>query len=198
MSDDKTYHHGNLKQALVRAGLEILEAEGLEALSLRACAERAGVSHAAPRNHFGNLRGLLSAIAAEGIRGITRAMQGGLPAGAKTAEARMAAFRGYVAYAKAHPALFELMFSRRRVDFDDPAMREPLADCAAILRRVSQGMIWTEGGTAEDDLRAQMLNWSLVHGFAQLSLQGVFDKEGMRDIGITDILPDIAYRGEAG
>jgi len=52
------YHHGNLREALIEAGTEILDEDGLEALSLRACAKRAGVSHAAPQHHFGNLEGL--------------------------------------------------------------------------------------------------------------------------------------------
>ena len=58
----KGYHHGNLKTALVEAGLEIIEAEGLAGLSLRAIAAKVGVSHTAPKNHFGSLRGLLTAI----------------------------------------------------------------------------------------------------------------------------------------
>ena len=58
----KKYHHGNLKPALVTAGMEILEEDGLRALTLRAIAARVGVSHTAPKNHFGSLRGLLTAI----------------------------------------------------------------------------------------------------------------------------------------
>ena len=189
MTKAKTYHHGNLRPALIAAGLEILETEGLEKLSLRACAERVGVSHTAPKNHFGNVTGLLSAIAAEGIRGLTAEMQAGLDDTSGIGARRRAAFRGYVAYARAHPALFELMFSRRKVDFADPAMTEPLAGCAAVLRDCSEGMDWDRAGEPGADLRAAMLNWSLAHGFAQLTIQGVFDKEGMRDFGIGDILP---------
>ena len=52
------YRHGNLRAALIDAGLEILEEKGLAGLTLRACATRAGASHTAPQNHFGNLAGL--------------------------------------------------------------------------------------------------------------------------------------------
>lgn len=79
MTDQSTYHHGNLKAALVQAGLDILNQQGLADLTLRACALRAGVSHTAPKNHFGNLAGLMSAIAARGYQRLTETMQTGLP-----------------------------------------------------------------------------------------------------------------------
>jgi len=69
------YHHGDLARALVLAGLEILEESGLPGLTLRAIAARAGVSHAAPRNHFGDFRGLIGAIVAEGFRRHAAAMR---------------------------------------------------------------------------------------------------------------------------
>ncbi len=74
----RPYHHGNLKAELIRAGIALIEEEGLDALSLRAIAARAGVSHAAPRNHFGSLRGLLTAIAAQGFRLHAGEMRAGL------------------------------------------------------------------------------------------------------------------------
>lgn len=194
MTTEKKYHHGNLRPALVRAGLDLLEAEGLDRLSLRACAERVGVSHTAPKNHFGNFAGLLTAIAVEGYAMLLQEMRRDLPDDASQADQRNAAFRGYVAFARAHPALFELMFSRRKLDFADPVLKAPLAACAEVLRTVSAGMIWDKMDTPEAETRAQMLNWCLVHGFAQLTVQGVFDKDGMRHLGIGDILPEIPYR----
>ncbi len=61
---EKPHHHGNLREALIVAGIEILKEGGLPALTLRACAARAGVSHAAPAHHFDGLPGLVTAIAA--------------------------------------------------------------------------------------------------------------------------------------
>ena len=68
MEEQKRYHHGDLRGALIRAALEILDTEGLSALSLRAAAARAGVSHAAPKHHFGNMQGLVGAVIAHGYR----------------------------------------------------------------------------------------------------------------------------------
>lgn len=183
MTDRDTYHHGNLKQALINAGLQILETEGLSRLSLRACAERAGVSHTAPKNHFGNVTGLLTAIAAQGFVRLERTIRSDAPQPRR----REVALTGYVDFARDNPALFELMFSPGKVDFHDPALAAPLADCAKVLRDVSSGRS-APGQFQTEEIRL----WSLVHGFATLSAQGVFDKPGMRDIGIMDLLADLA------
>ena len=66
MTAQKKYHHGNLREAFVDAARQALEAEGLAALSLRKCAEQVGVSHTAPKNHFGNMAGLMTALVTQG------------------------------------------------------------------------------------------------------------------------------------
>src|SRR6056297_281533 len=95
----KGYHHGDLETALVEAGIAILEEKGLAGLSLRAIAQRVGVSHAAPRNHFGSLRGLLTAIGAEGFRRHAASMRARLREGADRTARLHAAMEGYVGFA---------------------------------------------------------------------------------------------------
>ncbi|MER2507799.1 MAG: TetR family transcriptional regulator, partial [Amaricoccus sp.] len=63
-SPPRAYHHGNLREALLAGAERILERDGADALTLRAAARAVGVTHAAPRNHFGDLTGLLSELAA--------------------------------------------------------------------------------------------------------------------------------------
>src|ERR1051326_1003237 len=63
----KTYHHGDLKNALIKTGIEILAKEGIEGLSLRKVAQRAGVSHNAPYSHFPDKQSLIAAISTEGF-----------------------------------------------------------------------------------------------------------------------------------
>src|SRR5512145_1376691 len=64
----KNYHHGDLKNALIQAGVDILAKEGVEGLTLRKVAQRAGVSHNAPYSHFSDKQSLLAAISTEGFR----------------------------------------------------------------------------------------------------------------------------------
>lgn len=194
MSNAKTYHHGNLKEALIMSGLDILAEQGLGGLSLRNCAERAGVSHTAPKNHFANLAGLLTAIAARGYQQLTACMQRDLGQDASRIERRNAAVQGYVDFALANPALYELMFSKRKTNSGDPELQAQVGACFVILRDVSEGLDWDKSDKPDADLRAQMMLWSLVHGFAQLSVSGKFDKDSTRKLGILDVMPDFQCR----
>ena len=73
-----------------------------------------------------------------------------------------------------HPHLFELMFSPSYPDFADPALREKAADSYAILRDIATGLDWDKGRTEGGQLKTEMMLWSLVHGYAILSLSGQF------------------------
>src|SRR5271155_3547747 len=68
------YHHGDLRAALLKSAGEIIRDSGLEGLTLRACARKAGVSHGAPAHHFGNVTGLLTELAADGFERLAEAM----------------------------------------------------------------------------------------------------------------------------
>lgn len=184
----KPYHHGNLKQALVTAGMAILEDEGIEGLSLRNCAARVGVSHTAPKNHFGNMTGLLTAVAASGYRILTANMRRGLDGQSTAEQRREAALRGYVDFAVENPHLFELMFSRSRINRDDPDLKEPVMACFEILREGARDRRhWDDGANAE--ARAQIMYWSLVHGYAHLAVSGRLNKESMKALDIMQIVP---------
>jgi AcrR family transcriptional regulator len=193
---DKPYHHGDLKHALVEAGIALLEEGGLPALTLRAAAARAGVSHAAPKNHFGSLHGLVTAIAAEGFRRHAAFMREGLPESAPPKARLKAAMRGYVRFATEHPHLFELMFSPSYPDFADPALREKAAASYDILREIATGLDWDKARTEDGQIRTEMMLWSIVHGYALLSLSGQFSRgEGCGPVyGIEDVMPDFGYR----
>lgn len=175
--------------ALIDAGLQILGEQGLAGLSLRNCALRAGASHTAPKNHFGNMSGLLTAIAARGYKRMAEQMQDGLNADASRAERRSCAFSGYVNFAAANPALFELMFSKRKINSADPVMQEPVGACFEILKDISKNLKWDRAGEPDDEVRAQMLLWSLLHGFAQLTVSGTFKTGQMMSLNVLDVMP---------
>ena len=188
---EKSYHHGNLKQALVKASLDILHKDGSTGLSLRKCADAVGVSHTAPKNHFGNMAGLLTALASAGYAMLADTMRDGWAEDTPRPERRDLALQGYVSFAVDHPDLFELMFARGRTKSDDPELMGNVVACFAVLADIAQDLPL---GHASDELtatRAQMFIWSAVHGYAQLCIARRFKKDEMKRLTILDILPQM-------
>src|SRR5437879_2813384 len=102
MGKKRPYHHGNLRQALVDAALELIEERGVSALTLREVARRVGVTHAAPQRHFADRAALVAAVAEEGFRGLG-AHVAVVRASARTPAQRLRALGvAYVEYALAH------------------------------------------------------------------------------------------------
>ena len=118
------YHHGALRDALLTAAETVLERDGLGGLTLRAVAREAGVSHAAPTHHFGDLTGLVSELAAIGFRQFNAAMAAAGAIDAPPVGKAMARARAYVAYAQAHPGMYGLMFRTERLDMTRPSLHE--------------------------------------------------------------------------
>lgn len=168
----KPYHHGDLRQAMLDEAARMIEAQGLEGLSLRAMARAVGVTHAAPANHFGDLTGLLSELAADGYRrfaaGLVAAMDA---AGADPAARGRAMAHAYVGFARRNPGLFTLMFRSERLDAGRPALK----DAIATARQVLQSAVAEQGGGTASPLATTAqatARWALVHGYAVLLLEG--------------------------
>jgi AcrR family transcriptional regulator len=102
----------------------VLEREGLPGLTLRAVAREAGVSHAAPTHHFGDLTGLLSELAAIGFRRFNAAMIAASNSETLPVMKAMARAKAYVAYAQARPGMYGLMFRTERLDMSRPSLHE--------------------------------------------------------------------------
>ena len=114
----RPYHHGDLAAALLDAGEAELAEKGVEGFSLRGVAKRAGVSHAAPAHHFGDARGLLTAIATRGFERLIARQQDFQREAPPIPRAQLeASGLGYVAFATENPALFRLMLGSFRHDF---------------------------------------------------------------------------------
>src|SRR6476659_9169411 len=107
---DTPYHHGDLHDALLKAAERVLERDGLPGLTLRAVAREAGVSHAAPTHHFGDLTGLLSELAAIGYTRFNAAMDAAGNSETHPMMKGLASAKAYVAYAQAHPGMYGVMF----------------------------------------------------------------------------------------
>ncbi|WP_158287646.1 TetR/AcrR family transcriptional regulator [Falsiroseomonas bella] len=168
------HHHGALRRALLDAVGEIVREAGPEAVTLRECARRAGVSHSAAAPHFGDKRGLLTAFVTEGEARLAAAMRAevaALPTEADAAARLAATGRGYIGFARANPAHFRLMFRTDLIDRGDPAWRAAAEDGFAVL---DQAMAEAVPGMDPRSRRARLaLAWSTVHGFSTLRAEGV-------------------------
>lgn len=180
----RTYHHGDLRAALITAGAEIIETEGLAGFTLRECARRAGVSHAAPRNHFASIEDLILAIAVRGWEGFHAALALAADKAGSKPEARLAAMgKAYVDFALRQPGIYSLMF--RTGDLE--TVREASLGSSGLLalgqassaawRQLVEAVEAVTGPSPRVELAALHV-WSLVHGYASLSV----DRK-VRDVG---------------
>ena len=173
------YHHGDLRRALIDAGLALVERDGVAALTLRAVARRAKVSHNAPYHHFGTKAELLAAVAAAGfdrlVATIAQATVDHPPR--TTLDGLRAVGVGYLQFALGHPAVFRLMF---RPELTHPAAHPLLRDAEAR----AFGTLFTAIKAAQragelpglDPSAAAAFCWSAVHGLAVLHVEGVLQE----------------------
>ena len=111
MKEDSSYHHGDLRAALIKAATAEIERGGYENLSLRELADSVGVSRGAPYRHFADRRALLAAVAADGFERLTAIYRKAMMGSGKTPQDRLAAAgRGYLRFAAERPQMFRLMF----------------------------------------------------------------------------------------
>ena len=169
------YHHGALHAGLLAAAQGILESQGLEALTLRAAARAAGVSHAAPKNHFGDLTGLLSELAAVGFGQFADALRSAAQGHEASSNERFQAIgHAYVAFATEHPAMFLLMFRGERLDMERASLRSAIEQARAALAGAAAARLGLPGQAPITPAQGATMvaAWSLVHGFAMLLIDG--------------------------
>jgi AcrR family transcriptional regulator len=174
-SEDTPYHHGALRDALLQAAERVLERDGLAGLTLRAVAREAGVSHAAPTHHFGDLTGLVSELAAIGFRQFNAAMAESCTPDTPYPARGLARAKAYVGYAQAHPGMYGLMFRTERLDYSRASLHEAAeASFAGLAHAIaaSRHEHIAEATLTLEQAAAIARAWSLVHGFTMLLLDG--------------------------
>jgi AcrR family transcriptional regulator len=181
----ETYHHGDLKAAILGQAAILVAERGADAISLRELAREAGVSHAAPAHHFTDRRGLFTALATEGFRLLADALTDARPRFVDAA-------RAYVRFALEHPGHYAVMWDRSLYDATNPAL--VVAELAAgdELRRGGGTLADAKAKAAPDD--AALAAWALVHGFSLLWLNGAVDT-GADPIALTERLALILFDG---
>jgi AcrR family transcriptional regulator len=161
---------------------------GVEGFSLRVAARRADVSPAAPAHHFGDARGLLTEVAARGFDALRLALRSGAAAPGGDATDRLyAQAHAYLRFALAQPGQFQLMFRRDMLKSADPRLRTASKQAHGELVDAVRAHL---GRGPERTGRAAATGaWSLVHGFAQLVLDGKFEDQGQNlEATLTEVL----------
>lgn len=168
---DATYHHGDLRRALIAAGRTVLADTGLSSVSLREVARMAGVSHNAPYRHFESREALLAAIATDGFEQLsTRMASSALDAEANNIGHLVAIGRAYLDFAIEFPSLYRLMFSSEIRKSSFPALRIA-ADRA--YGHLVPAIPKSSAAPRDTALGA----WALVHGLADLLAAGQLSED---------------------
>jgi AcrR family transcriptional regulator len=176
MSSKNSYHHGNLRQALMDAALVCIRENGADKLSLRALAREVGVSQAAPYRHFEDKVALLSALASDGFERLAYSMEtlmGDIQIDPLGAFQR--AGQAYIKFAQQNPETYRLMYSMKAADFDDSEMAACHTSAFHLLEKT------VDAGLAKGSFKAApkdaivLAAWSMAHGYAQLVIDGIIE-----------------------
>jgi len=186
---DGRYHHGNLRRALLDATAQLVDARGVEGLTLREVARQAGVSAAAPYHHFADKAALVEALVVESYEALTAALHAAWAAEDDPARRIAALGMAYVRFAVAHPAVFRVMFrpelrapsARAPMEGaggapaahpgDTPAARAASASYAVLVAAIAAAQ--RAGLIAPTDPEPFALTaWATVHGLAVLLVDG--------------------------
>ncbi|MBY8339338.1 TetR/AcrR family transcriptional regulator [Streptomyces sp. KC 17012] len=190
----RSYHHGDLRAALLTRAEETLREKGPGALSLRELARDLGVSHAAPSRHFKDKQALLDALALSGfdrMSAVLGASLDGVPE--KLPEQVEAVVRAYVGFARDNAALLDLMYSVKH----DPEASDALLEATQrwsdlVLRLVAEGQ--ARGEVREGSLEHTALPvFATLHGYADLAVSGMLPPE-MDEHGL-DVVIAFILRG---
>jgi len=174
----RAYHHGDLRRALLEAALTLAERDGVSALTLRGVARRAGVSHAAPAHHFGDLLGLLRALADESFEALRAHMLAAMRDAPDAATALRRSGIAYVEFATQNPGRFRAMFHPAIVD---QSGRPSAAEAGAYdvllggIRALNAGRTLSAAEAAALALGA----WAPMHGLAALAVDRQLAGKGL-------------------
>ncbi|HEY6634902.1 MAG TPA: TetR/AcrR family transcriptional regulator [Acidimicrobiia bacterium] len=167
-----SYHHGNLRQALVDAAADVLESQGADAVTFRGLARALGVSHAAPGHHFTDRAELLAELAADGYRGLADAMAAAMDTAAPEDWLRLTGV-AYVRFAVANPERYRMMFASRLVGEDCPErLRIESTRAYLLLLRAAHRRDPDVDPSSYRVQIEELAAWSLVHGAVMLWLDG--------------------------
>jgi AcrR family transcriptional regulator len=188
----RSYHHGDLRAALLAAAEALIAERGVDRFSLRETARRAGVSPAAPAHHFGDARGLLTALATDAFQKLGDALEAADSGGDRRAAAAAQGL-AYVRFALAERAKFDLMWRYSLIDREDADYGAAAGRAFMLLDRAMRGPdAPMPNGPSDPVLAPSIACWSTVHGFARLALDGAFGAgEDAAELAARQLLPAV-------
>jgi AcrR family transcriptional regulator len=190
MKKKKTYHHGDLKNALIQAGVEILAEDGVSGLSLRKVALKAGVSHSAPYAHFVDKQALIAAISTEGFRQLYERVSGVTEKyKSQPAKQLIEVAWAYVQFAMDDPDRFKVMFSavlekeKEYPEFVTESQRN--FQLVKMIVEANQASGALRSGSPE---LVALSAWGIVHGFVMLLLEGQIPHTVLEQMSLRQLL----------
>jgi AcrR family transcriptional regulator len=196
----KTYHHGNLRAALIEAGLELIAEKGVRAFTLREIGARVGVSRMAAYRHFADKAKLLGAMREAGFAKFAAALEAGRDEAGRGFAARMQAMGvAYVQFAREYPAYFEVMFGGAHdvaVEAEGKCAEEERA-FQVLEKAIVDGQARGEARAGDSRLMA-CAAWSLVHGIGALRLDQMPFAQGLMPADFTIACTNVLLAGLAG
>ncbi|MBE9214777.1 TetR/AcrR family transcriptional regulator [Plectonema cf. radiosum LEGE 06105] len=168
------YHHGNLREELLRATGELLETKGLEAISMRAIARHIGVSHGAPANHFANKEALMTAYVAQAFEDAVQSVENACQQVGDDLEKRfLAVGQAIVNFAIKNPNTFKLMIRSEWFDSKQVDVAIPRRKMFDILLNHIEAMDLVNGAPAQSAQTRAIAAWAMIQGYASLRIEGV-------------------------
>jgi AcrR family transcriptional regulator len=180
MATARSYHHGNLRSALLESAERTLSRRGASELSLRELAREVGVSHAAPRRHFADKQALLDALAEDGFERLGSELDAAMTGAGDSLREQLGAFaRAYVRFATEHPALLELMFAGKyRDDRLREASERAFAGALALFASAQAAGEVVPG----DPGRVGLVALATLHGLASLANNGMLGDAELEEL----------------
>jgi len=177
-----TYHHGNLREALIASALEILKEGTLQDLSLRALARKAGVSQTAPYRHFEDKEALIVVLIQEGSNLMQKSMRLALEKSEDPVEQLIDMGIAYYDFSQEHPAHFRLMFGGNLENKEKySSLIETEQQGYELVQTVVDRCMKLPGAPKLSAELVRLTCWSLVHGLANLILNEVLNDDVPKD-----------------
>ena len=186
-----SYHHGDLREALLKAAVELVEEQGPDGFTLREAARKVGVTHTAPYRHFADRDALLVAVAEEGFQGLHAAAMARLTGLTDPRQRLQALGIAYVEYAVAHPSHFRVMHGGIADACSDPAFVQAKAATFGLLLEIVGGCEAAGLIPVGSVPRYALSAWATVHGLADLLMSGAADRMGLAEGSVEHIAREV-------